>query len=202
LSIKVDFKKELKQLYNMSAKAVSIVDVPVMNFLMITGEGAPTAMPYKQAIEALFSVSYTLKFMIKKAKTIDYGVMPLESLWWLDDMKEFATTPPNEWKWTSMIMQPAYIQEADVKEAIEQVSKKKELSAVDRVIFDSFHEGLAAQILYHGPYAEERPTIAKIHEYIHKSGHELRGKHHEIYLNNPSKTSPEKLKTIIRQPIQ
>jgi hypothetical protein len=202
LSIKVDLKKELKHLYNPSDKEVSIVDVPAMNFLMINGKGAPSSPQYKQSIEALFTVSYTLKFMIKKAKNIDHRVMPLEGLWWIDDIKEFATTPPDEWKWTSMIMQPSYIQEADVKTAIEQVSKKKELPAIDKIAFDNFHEGTAAQILYHGSYAEERPTIAKIHEYIHKNGHELKGKHHEIYLNDPSKTASEKLKTIIRQPMQ
>ncbi|MDR2719912.1 MAG: GyrI-like domain-containing protein [Nitrososphaerota archaeon] len=202
MSTKIDFKKELKHLYNPSAKMVNVIDVPAMNFLIINGKGAPTSPQYQQAIETLFTVSYTLKFMVKKAKNIDYGVMPLESLWWLDNMKEFATTPPNEWRWTNMIMQPPYIQERYVKTAIEQVIKKKELSAIDKITFDNFHEGISAQILYHGPYAEERPTITKIHEYIHKSGHELRGKHHEIYLNDPSITAPENLKTIIRQPME
>ena len=98
MSTKIDFKKELKHLYNPSAKMVNVVDVPAMNFLMINGKGAPTSPQYQQAIETLFTVSYTLKFMVKKAKDIDYGVMPLESLWWLDNMKEFATTLPDEWR--------------------------------------------------------------------------------------------------------
>lgn len=201
MSIKVDFKKELKQIYSPSVKEVNIIDVPDMNFLMIHGEGAPSSLQYKQAIEALFTLSYTLKFMIKKTKNIDYGVMPLESLWWTDDIREFATTVQNEWKWTSMIMQPSHVKEENVKMAIEQVSKKKEVPE-DKIMFNNFHEGLSAQILYQGPYSEEKFTIAKIHNFIHKNGYQIRGKHHEIYLNDPSRTALEKLKTIIRQPIK
>ncbi|MCL1977252.1 MAG: GyrI-like domain-containing protein [Candidatus Bathyarchaeota archaeon] len=202
MSTKIDFKRELKHLYNPSAREVSIVDIPAMNFLMVNGEGAPTSPQYMQSIEALFTVSYALKFMVKKVKSFDYGVMPLEGLWWTDNMNEFTTASKDKWKWTSMIMQPQYVQEADVKTAIEQVLKKKELPAINKIVFDNFHEGLAAQILYTGPYAEEGPAITKIHEYIHKNGHELSGKHHEIYLNDPSRTSPEKLKTILRQPMK
>jgi hypothetical protein len=202
LSTKIDLKKELKQLYNPSAKEVSTVDVPEMNFLMVNGEGAPSSPQYMQSIEALFTVSYTLKFMVKKAKSIDYAVMPLEGLWWMDNMAEFSTERKDEWKWTSMIMQPKYVEKADVKAAIEQARKKKDLPAIDKVKFEPFKEGLAAQIFYVGPYSKEGPTIAKIHEYIRKSGHELSGKHHEIYLNNAAKVAPEKLKTVIRQPMK
>lgn len=202
MSIKIDLKKELKLLYNPSAKEVSVVDVPEMNFLMVDGQGAPSSPQYMQSIEALFTVSYTLKFMVKKAQGIDYGVMPLEGLWWMDNMAEFSTERKDEWKWTSMIMQPKYVEAADVKAAIEQARKKKDLQAIDKVKFEAFKEGLAAQIFYTGPYSEEGPTIAKIHEYIHKTGHELNGKHHEIYLNNAAKVAPEKLKTVLRQPMK
>ena len=170
MSSKIDLKKELKQLYNPSAKEISVVDVPAMNFLMIDGEGAPSSPQYMQSIEALFTVSYTLKFMIKKAQGIDYAVMPLEGLWWMDNMAEFSTERKDEWKWTSMIMQPEYVKEADVKAAIEQARKKKELPAIDKVRFECFKEDLAAQIFYVGPYSEEGPTVTKIHDYIHKTG--------------------------------
>ena len=199
---KVDFKKELKELYNPSSKEVSVVDVPAMNFLMIDGEGAPASPQYTEAVEALFTVSYALKFMVKKAKGVDYGVLPLEGLWWMDDMTKFSVNLKDEWKWTSMIMQPKYVTEADVKAAMEQARKKKDLPALDKVKFECFQEGLAAQILYLGSFAEEGPTITKIHDYIKKSGHALSGKHHEIYLNNPAKVAPEKLKTILRQPMK
>jgi hypothetical protein len=202
LSTKVDLKKELKHLYNPSAKEVSTVDVPAMNFLMVDGEGAPSSPQYMQSIEALFTVSYTLKFMVKKGSGVDYAVMPLEGLWWMDNMKEFSTERKDEWKWTSMIMQPEYVKEADVKTAIEQAHKKKDLPAIDKVRFENFKEGLAAQIFYVGPYSAEGPTVTKIHDYIHKTGHELSGKHHEIYLNTAAKVAPEKLKPIIRQPMK
>lgn len=173
-----------------------------MNFLMIDGEGAPSSPQYMQSIEALFTVSYTLKFMVKKALGVDYAVMPLEGLWWMDNMAEFSSERKDEWKWTSMIMQPEYVKEADVKAAVEQARKKKPLPAIDKIRFENFHEGLSAQIFYVGPYSQEGPTVAKIHDYIRKTGHELRGKHHEIYLNNAAKLPPEKWKTVIRQPMK
>jgi hypothetical protein len=199
---KIDLKKELKNLYNPSVKEISVVDVPAMNFLLIDGEGAPTSPQYREAIEALFSVAYPIKFIIKKAQGIDYGVMPLEGLWWVDDMAKFAAASKDEWKWTTMIMQPKYVTEKDVKAAVEQTKKKKPLPALPKLRFESFHEGKAAQIMYFGSFAEEGPTIQKIHEAIRKSGHELSGKHHEIYLNNPATTAPEKLKTVLRQPMK
>jgi hypothetical protein len=199
---KVDLKKELKNLYSPSAKEVSVVEVPAMNFLVVDGEGAPTAPQYSAAIEALFSVAYTLKFMAKKDKEMDYSVMPLESLWWVDDMSKFSAERKDEWKWTAMIMQPKYVTISDFNLAVEQVRKKKNPPALPKVRFESFKEGPSAQIMYVGPFSAEGPTIIKIHEHIQKCGHTLSGKHHEIYLNNPATTAPEKLKTIIRQPMK
>ena len=164
-----------------------------MNFLLVNGEGAPTSPQYSEAIEALFSVSYTLKFMVKKSKGIDYAVMPLEGLWWVDDMTKFSADRKDEWKWTAMIMQPKYVTADDVKVAVEQVKKKKNPAALPKVRFESFKEGPAAQIMYIGPFSAEGPTIAKIHAYIQNSGHALSGKHHEIYLNNPATTSARKI---------
>jgi hypothetical protein len=198
---KMDLKKELKALYNPSAKEVSIVEVPDMNFLLIDGKGSPNSPQYKEAVQTLFPLAYALKFMIKKGKGIDYTVMPLEGLWWMDDMTQFSTERKSEWKWTAMIMQPKYVTEADYKAAVEQVRKKK-LPALDEVRFECFHEGKAAQIMHIGPFSAEAPNVQKIHAAIKASGHQLSGKHHEIYLNDPSKTAPEKLKTILRQPMK
>jgi hypothetical protein len=198
---KIDLKKELKSLYNPSSKEITTIDVPAMNFLLIDGEGAPTSSQFIEAVEALFSVSYILKFIIKKGKGVDYGVMPLEGLWWVDDMNKFNADQKDEWKWTAMIMQPKYVDASDVTLAVEQVKKKKKLVALPKVRFESFKEGNAAQIMYVGPFSAEGPTITKIHAYIENSGHTLSGKHHEIYLNNPATTAPEKLKTILRQPM-
>jgi hypothetical protein len=198
---KIDFKKELKHLYNPSAKEVTTVDVPAMNFLLVNGEGAPTSPQYSEAIAALFSVSYTLKFMIKKSIGVDFSVMPLEGLWGVDDMTKFSSDRKDEWKWTAMIMQPKYVTANDVKLAVEQVKKKKNVPALPKLQFENFKEGSAAQILYVGPFSAEGPTIAKIHAYIQNGGHALSGKHHEIYLNTPATAAPEKLKTILRQPM-
>ncbi len=199
---KIDLKKQLNHLYNPSKKEVTVVDVPQMNFLMLDGKGDPnTAVAYQQAIEALYSVSYTLKFMIKKGETaIDYAVMPLEGFWWAEDMSKFSTENKDAWLWTSMIMQPEYVTKKLFEEAKIKVAKKKDLPALPSVRFEVFHEGQAAQIMHIGPFADEGPTIERIHNFIKEQGHELKGKHHEIYLSDFRRTAPEKLKTIIRQP--
>ena len=199
---KIDLKKQLKHLYN-PPKEFVFVDVPEMNFLMIDGKGDPnTSQEYKDAIETLYALSYTLKFMVKKEKMVDYVVMPLEGLWWTESMSEFTTENKDIWKWTSMIMQIEYVTEELFNRAVEQVKAKKNLPALSKVKFKSFHEGLSAQIMYFGPYSDEGPTIQKLHNFIKDNGYELSGKHHEIYLGDPRKTAPEKLKTVIRQPVK
>ncbi|MAT99422.1 MAG: hypothetical protein CL608_19960 [Anaerolineaceae bacterium] len=199
---KVDFKKELKHLYRPSAKKVTFVAVPAMNFLTIQGKGNPnTSQAYKDAVSALYSVAYTVKFMVKRGElAIDYGVMPLEGLWWAEDMTQFSTEDKESWLWQMMIMQPEFVTAEMITEAKAQVKKKKGLAAVDLLKFERFTEGQSAQILYTGPYADEGPIIQNLHEQIWQRGGTLSGKHHEIYLNDPSRTAPERLKTVIRQP--
>lgn len=200
---KVDLKKELKELYVPSSKEVSIVRVPKMNFLMIDGIGDPnTSKAYSDSIETLYSVSYSIKFILKKEKEIDYVVMPLEGLWWAEDMGQFSTKNKDKWKWTSMIMQPDFVDKKVFEMAFEQVKIKKNLLMLSKIRFQSFSEGLSVQIMHIGPYSAEIPTIEKLHKFVKESGHNLRGKHHEIYLSDPRKTAPERIKTIIRQPIE
>jgi len=204
---KVDLRKELRHLYNPSAKEVSVVDVPEMSFLMVDGEGNPnTSEWYGQAVEALYAVSYALKFMMKKRDAgVDYAVMPLEGLWWADDMSRFSTSDKDAWKWTMMIMQPEpeFVTVEQVEEAKGQTEKKKgSLTALASMRFEAFQEGRAAQILHVGPFADEGPNIEKIHRFIEELGHERTGKHHEIYLSDPRRTAPERLKTVIRQPFE
>jgi hypothetical protein len=199
---KIDFKKELKDLYSASAKATTIVYVPELNFLMIDGEGDPnTSQAFKDAVEALYSVSYSLKFMIKREKGIDYGVMPLEGLWWTNDRSEFSRDNKGLWKWTVMIMQPQWVTRELVDKALEKVKEKKNPAALHKIRFDTFAEGLSAQIMHTGPFSAEGPTIEKLHSFIKERGHVLREKHHEIYLSHPHRTAVEKLKTILRQAI-
>jgi len=199
---KIDFKKELKHLYKPSPKKIEFRDIPKMNFLMIDGTGDPnSSVAYKEAIEALFSLSYTIKFMIKKGELgIDYGVMPLEGLWWVDDMSKFDHNKKEDWKWTAMIMQPEIVTNEMVATATEEVRKKKNPKALPKIRFEAFIEGKVAQTLHIGPFSEEGPTIKKVHNFIIDNGHKLSGKHHEIYLSDIRRAAPEKWKTIIRQP--
>jgi hypothetical protein len=201
---KIDLKKEFKHLYNPSVKEAGLVDVPAMNFLMIDGAGDPnTAQEYREAIEALYGLAYTLKFMLKKGEAaIDYVVPPLEGLWWADDMNSFLIGDKNAWYWTAMIMQPEHITLELVNQAREELQKKKNPAALPKLRFEAFHEGLSAQIMHIGSYSAEAPTIEKLHNFIHSSGYNRSGKHHEIYLSDPRKAAPEKLKTVIRQPIE
>lgn len=202
---KIDLKKNMKHLYQPSAKEAVQVDVPAMNYLMIDGMGDPnTSQAYSNAVEALFTLSYTLKFMVKKsALAIDYGVMPLEGLWWADDMSVFLGQDKSDWKWTMMIMQPDFITQEMVNDAIADVKKKKKNPAsLSSVRFEAFTEGKCAQILHIGPFSEEGPTIEKLHAYIDRCASKLTGKHHEIYLSDIRRADPQKWKTVIRQPMQ
>jgi len=201
---KIDFKKEFKHLYGSSAKKVEVVEVPRMKFLMIDGEGDPnTAESYSNAIEALYSLSYALKFMVKKGEWgVDYGVMPLEGLWWADDMSAFTEGNKDTWKWTMMIMQPEFITPNMVESARQEVGCKKNPVALSLVRLEAFTEGKAAQIMHIGPFSEEEPTIEKVHAFIKNTGSRRRGKHHEIYLSDIRRAAPEKWKTIIRQPLE
>lgn len=200
---KIDLRKEWKHLYRPSAKKVEMVDVPTMNFLMIDGHGDPnTSQEFADAVEALFGVSYKAKFMVKKSETtIDYSVMPLEGLWWVENMAEFSIDRKEDWDWTLMIMQPEYVTEDTLKAAMEEVHKKKNPPALSKLRFESYHEGPSAQTMHIGPFADEGPTIQRVHQFIEDSGNTVSGKHHEIYLSDFRRAAPEKLKTIIRQPI-
>ena len=198
---KVDYKKKLKHLYNPSSKKIVIVEVPPMNYLMVDGEGGPAVESYQQAIEALYGLSFTVKFDVKKGVGLDYTVMPLEGLWWAKDITAFSADRKDEWLWKMMIMQPDYVTAKHVNAATKQLREKKNPLALDKIRFESYHEGLSVQILHIGPYDDEGPTIAQMHKFIDENGYQLHMKHHEIYLSDPRRSKPEKLKTVLRQPI-
>jgi hypothetical protein len=200
---KLDLKKELKHLYQLSAKEVVQVHVPPFQFLMIDGEGDPnTSRGYAEAVEALFSVSYTAKFMVKKDRQhLDYAVMPLEGLWWADDLSAFVANDRAQWKWTMMVMQPSFISEELIKSALAEVTRKKALQAVGKLRLETYAEGLCAQVLHIGPFSNEGHAIEKVHQFIAARG-DLTGKHHEIYLSDIRKADPAKWKTILRQPMR
>ena len=201
--VKIDFKKEYKELYKQSSKKVSFVEVPKLNYLAIDGEGDPnTSQEYKDSIEALMTVSYKTKFIMKKEHKKDYVVMPLEGLWWEDGVNKVSIEDKSKWKWTSILMQPNFVKEEHIGQAKEEVAKKKNLPSLDKIKFIELDEGLSAQILHIGPYSEEGPTVEKLHNAIEENSYEFNGIHHEIYLSDVRRAKPEKLKTIIRQPVK
>ncbi|MDD3927978.1 MAG: GyrI-like domain-containing protein [bacterium] len=200
---KVDLKHDYIHLYNAPKKDIGIVDVPPFNFLMIDGTGDPnTSAWFQEAVEALYGVSFTLKFMVKKQNPDnDYVVMPLEGLWWMEGEEGFDPDRRDDWQWTLMIMQPPFVTADLIDEAVAQVRAKKGLSALDKLRFENFYEGLSVQIMHIGPYSEEGPTIARMFDFMRLKGYRPRGRHHEIYLSDPRKAVPEKMKTIIRHPV-
>ncbi len=198
---KLDLRKELKRYYTAKRKP-ELIDVPEGKYLTILGRGDPNDQEYQEAMQALYSVSYTLKFS-QKAEGRDYTVMHLEGLWWVEggvfDLN--APSPRGQWRWKSMIRQPDFVTEETVEEVRPKVREKRG-PKVDEVKLESFHEGLCAQVLHVGPYSEEGPTIQLLHNFIGESGYRPRGDHHEIYLGDPRRTKPENLKTILRHPVE
>jgi len=200
---KIDLKKEYKEQFKASQKEPAVITIPKSNYLCLSGKGDPASAEFKQAIEALFSVSYTIKFTIKKGpKAIDYGVLPLEGLWWVENMADFDINNKSNWLWTAMIMQPEFITQEMITEAIDQVQKKKGLPQLDQLKFEPIDEGLSVQVLHIGPFKDEGPTVERLHEYMKENDYNFNGHHHEIYLSDFRRTAPEKLKTIIRQPVK
>ncbi len=200
---KIDLKKQFSELYQVSNKQVAEVDVPPLRYLMIDGKGDPNTSPeYAHAVEALFAVSYATKFAVKKGSIgIDYAVMPLEGLWWADDWSAFSVADKCNWKWTMMILQPDFVPDELVHQAISDVITKKSLKAASDLRLEVLHEGRSAQILHIGPFSEEGPTVEKVHQFIDEISAK-RGRHHEIYLSDIRRAAPGKWKTIIRQPME
>jgi hypothetical protein len=208
----LDLKKEFKHLYQPSAKKVEIIQVPCLQFAMIDGAIEKGSEPGKspmfaQATEALYSVSYTMKFMLKKRKTnpIDYPVMALEGLWWVEDGR-FDITIKDNWFYTLMIMQPDVITQDIFGEGVEQVRKKKgDHEVFSKLRLTDFEEGLCVQTMHIGPYVTEPATVERMKAFAQENGYQdrvqLGGKHHEIYLGDPRKADQAKLKTVLRHPI-
>ena len=205
---RLDLRKQLKHLYQPSAKRVEVVDVPELKFAMVDGAIEPDCAPgsslaFQQAIEALYGISFTLKFASKERSEdpIDYSVMPLEALWWAED-GQFDISQPGNWTWTAMIMQPEHVTYSMFEDALVKLRKKRPSPALDRLRFGAFHEALCMQTMHIGPYSEEPATLARMEAFARENGYVLCGKHHEIYLGDPRRSAPEKLRTVLRHPIQ
>jgi hypothetical protein len=202
---KIDFKKEWKHLYNPPKTEFSVLDVPKMQFLMVDGHGDPnTAQEYQDAIEALYAIAYKMKFISKKTLEKDYVVPPLEGLWWAEDMATFSTErDKSQWDWTMMIMTPEWITAEIFDDAVKQVREAKKPRSLYKARLEHYQEGLSVQILHLGSFDDEGPVLAEMHsEFIPGNGFIENGKHHEIYLSDFRKVSPEKLRTVLRQPVR
>jgi hypothetical protein len=202
---KLDLKKTLKTYYEAKPNPV-LIEIPSFRFLMVDGAGNPnTSRVYSEAVQALYSVAYTLKFKVKKILQIDYPVMALEGLWWTNNMESFSAERKDDWLWTMMISIPDLITGELLETAIQEAGRKKSLPGLPLLRFETYSEGLAAQLMHIGPYSAEAENIQRLHSFIHANGHSFDGavqKHHEIYISDPRKTAVEKLKTIIRQPVK
>ena len=196
---KIDYKKELSHLYKCSAKKIAEVDVPELQYLMVDGHGSPQGQMFMDAIETLYGMAYTLKFMLKAApEPFDSVVMPMEMFTWAEDWSAFPEKRYEEWQWTMMIMLPPRVTLADFDAAQAQLKAKKNPVMIDACRLESVTEGSCIQLMHIGPYDQVGETVEQLHQYIDQMGAALRGKHHEIYLSDPRRTAPEKLKTIVR----
>ena len=205
---KIDLKKRYKTLFA-ARVAPALIDVPALPYLMVDGAGAPGGGDFAGAVAALYATAYAIKFAIKTAGSgPDFGVPPLEALWWSADGRPVdPAARPDAVRWRAMVMQSDFVAahhvDAGIATARAKLAKKKAPAnpALERIVLERLDEGRAAQLLHVGPYAEEGPAIERLHAFIAGQGLAPRGRHHEVYLNDPARTAPEKLKTILRQPV-
>jgi hypothetical protein len=202
----IDLVKLHRALYNPSYKHPGIVEVPELSFVATDGRGSPESEAFEASMQALYGTAYTLKFSLRNADAgRDFKVAPLEGLWWGDVERPTLAELQQDreaWNWRMMIALPDGVTAAEVAAAAEQTARKRRQSAPVEVRFERFEEGLAAQLMHIGPYSEEEPTIARLHAWVAEQGYELRGRHHEIYLGDPRRAAPERLKTVIRHPVR
>lgn len=205
---KIDLKKQYKIFYNPPTDQVTIITIPTFQFLMIDGRIEKGATPgtspaFQQAMQGLYGVAYTLKFMskLRHENPIDYTVMGLEALWWIEG-GVFDISKPDNWCWTAMILQPEHITEDMFQVAQEKLKQKKPDTNTEGLRLKKLNEGLCVQIMHIGPYASEPTTVKKMESYASLNGYQMQHKHHEIYIGNPLRTEPAKLKTILRHPIK
>lgn len=197
----VDLKRGDRAWYTAGAEP-AIVELPPLPYLMVDGQGDPaTAQAYRDAVGTLYPVAYAIRKALIAAAGDRYTVMPLEGLWWTPDMADFTTADRDAWQWTLLIRQPPPVTPDLVTDAIAATTRSRTLPAGDRIRFDVLDEGTAAQVMHRGPYADEGPTVAGLHRFVAENGWALRGRHHELYLSDPRRVAPDRMRTIIRQPV-
>ena len=204
----LDLKKTYKHLYLPSAKAPVLVDVPQLQFLMIDGAIEPGMEPgnspaFAEAFQAIYGAAYTLKFMLKKRKTdpVDYPVMALEGLWWVEG-GQFEISVKDNWTWRLMVLVPEVVGPEQFEAALQELGRKRPGPGLAKLRLEHFTEGLCVQIMHIGPYADEPATVERMKSFAAEQGYLMSGRHHEIYLGDPRRAQPEKLKTVLRHPVQ
>ncbi|MCC9177239.1 GyrI-like domain-containing protein [Arthrobacter sp. zg-Y750] len=201
---KFDFRKSYPELYSPGRRDFTLVQVPHLQYLAVDGHGNPNISPeYAQALECLYPVAYAVKFRSKNELEQDFTVPPLEALWRAADMSAFTAGDKDSWDWTALIAQPEWITAGMVEQAVAAVAAKKDPPGIDRVRLLPLDEGLSAQILFVGPYDDEAPVLARLHDaWMPEHDLAFNGDHHEVYLNDPRRTAPAKLRTVLRQPVR
>ena len=202
--MKTDFKKTLDS-YRARLGEFRVVQVPQLQYLMVDGHGDPnTAQEYAEAIAALYPVAYKLKFASRQHLDRDYAVPPLEALWWASSMAAFTSArDKSRWDWTAMIMVPDWITSQMFDDALDQAAAKEPVAGLDKLRLQTLHEGSCVQTLHVGAYDDEDVVLAELHDdFIPSAGLRMTGKHHEIYLSDPRRVEPSKLRTILRQPVE
>jgi hypothetical protein len=199
---KIDYKKQFKSLYT-APDAPELVEAPALNFLAIDGQGDPNTAPaYQESVSALYKLAYAIRFHMRDNEGLDFGVMPLEGLWWVKDLSNFSYADKSNWFWTMLIMQPEAVTPEIIEAMREKVADKHNPPRLTDVRLTTLEEGRSAQVMHHGPYADEKPTIDRLHAFIAEQGLTPHLKHHEIYLKDPNRTQPENLLTILRHPVR
>lgn len=199
-----DVKREHKELYAPKNTRWAVVDVPEQQFIAVDGAGDPNTAPaYAEAVQALYAVAYTLKFAAKRTPGGDFVVAPLEGLWWSDRPDAFTDRAKDAWQWTMLISMPSWITGRTIEDARRAALAKKQFPTISQVRHLTLHEGLSAQVLHIGSYDDETPVMEELHRtYLDAHGLRPSGHHHEVYLSDPRRTAPERLKTVLRQPVE
>jgi len=198
---KLDLRKEMREYYRPPAGKVAVIRVPRMRFVMVKGKGAPEGPSFQKAIQTLYGLAFTIKFSAKKTLGIEFPVMPLEGLWWTKG-GGFDSEKREDWLWTLMIMQPRLVTKGMFERAEGELREKKGPSAIAPASLETFDEGLCVQAMHVGPYSTEAETITKLEAFAREKGYRMTGKHHEIYLGDPRRAAPTRLRTVIRHPIR
>jgi hypothetical protein len=197
---KLDLRKTLKHLYSPPAGGVELLKVPAMRYVMVNGVGAPEGAAFQQAVGTIYNLAYTMKFRSKKLLKKDYNVMALEGLWWTKE-EEFDLSRRKAWVWTLMIVQPDFVTNKMFSETVAEVKGKKNPPGIEKARLEPFDEGLCVQTMHIGPYSTEPESVARLDTFAKENGYRMVGRHHEIYMGDPRRAAPSKLRTIIRHPV-